>query len=302
MKELWGRLQAYHQRVWHVPVRAETYALMRIVVAFCLLTDQLVQYLPNLEFFYGAAGAVPAGVSDHYLLSDWRWTYYIFHPDDMRIIWTSFLLWMGATIAMLVGCKTRWATAAVWFGYLCFYFRNDFMMNSGDRLLCASLFILMLLPTGEALSIDRRGSERESPLRLPAWGVRVFQWQIAFLYLSTGICKAYGSMWWDGTVMHYVLNDVTMTHWSFGVFALPLWMTQIMTWVTLCWELLFLPLVWYRPTRKWVLMTGICFHLGIVLLIEVGWFGFYTLCYYAAFVPDSFWEDRDLRLDKTQPA
>ena len=99
-----------------------------------------------------------------------------------------------------------------------------------------------------------------------------------------------------------VLNDVTMTHWSFGVFTLPLWLTQLMTWGSLAWELLFLPLVWYRPTRKWVLLFGLAFHVGIAFLIEVGWFGFYTLCYYAAFVPDSFWEARDRRRVETQPA
>ena len=135
-----------------------------------------------------------------------------------------FCALVAATACMLVGFKTRWATAIVWFGMLCFYFRNDFIMNSGDRLLNAILFILMLNPIGRAWSIDSRQASkrnaRSEPARVAPWGVRVLQWQIALLHFSTGVRRPMGP-WWDGTVIHYVLNDVTMTHWSFALLPLP---------------------------------------------------------------------------------
>ena len=56
---------------------------------------------------------------------------------------------------------------------------------------------------------------------------KLLQWQLAFLYLSTGICKAHGQMWWDGTVIHYVLNDVAMTHFSYAQFPLPFFVLLI---------------------------------------------------------------------------
>ena len=295
--------QNYHQSVWHTPIRAETYAVIRICVALCMLTDQLFQFAPYLDFFYGPHGFAPADSQEAYLKYNWRWTYLVFNTDNMAIIWACFALWVAATACMLVGFKTRWATAIVWFGMLCFYFRNDFIMNSGDRLLNAILFILMLNPIGRAWSIDsRQASKQETssePARVAPWGVRVLQWQIVLLYFATGVAKAHGSMWWNGTVIHYVLNDVTMTHWSFSLLPLPFAVTAVMTYLSLFWELLFLPLVLFKPTRKWTLFFGIAFHLGITFLIEVGWFSFYTMCLYAAFIPDTYWEKRDLARQKT---
>jgi hypothetical protein len=102
-------------------------------------------------------------------------------------------------------------------------------------------------------------------------------------------------MWWDGTVVHYVLNDVAMSHWSYALFPLPLFVTKLMTWASIIWELGFLFLVLYRPTRKYTLYFGIAFHVTISLMVEVGWFGFFTMSLYAAFIPDEYWKKREQR-------
>src|SRR5438445_642538 len=59
-------------RFWHQPVRAERLALMRILLGLSLLTDQLFQYLPNLEEFFGPTGVAPRGLHDWYQLAVWR--------------------------------------------------------------------------------------------------------------------------------------------------------------------------------------------------------------------------------------
>ena len=299
LTNLKSKYKSYHQEVWHNPIRAETYAILRIVVAFCLLMDQLVQFLPNLEFFYGPTGFAPVETMETHVLYYWRWQSFIFFTNDMAVIYTCFFLWVGATVSMLVGWKSRISTCLVWFGFMCFYYRNDVIMNSGDRLLFAILFILVLSPVGKALSVDSKKQPADAsssgPVTVPPWGIRVLQWQIALLYLSTGITKLHGHMWWEGTVIHYVLNDVTLAHWSFAYFPLPLFVTKIMTYASVIWECLFLFLVWYKPTRKATLFFGVAFHLGITFLIEVGWFSFYTMTLYLAFLPDSYWQKRDLK-------
>lgn len=81
-----------------------------------------------------------------------------------------------------------------------------------------------------------------------------------------------------------------MSRWSFAQLPLPFWLTRAMTYVSVGWEVLFTPLVLFRRTRPWALWFGILFHLGIWFTIEVGWFSFYTMSYYGAWVPDTFWE------------
>lgn len=298
-------------RFWHVPVRAERLALTRIFFGLALLTDQLFQYLPHLGEFFGAEGVAPAGVHDRWLLKNWHWHILVLGTDDLNILYPVFFFWVGATIAFILGWHTRLMNVAVWFLAACFQMRNPCILNGGDDTLMVGIFLLMLMPTGQALSLDalrRRvgaasraapGPARHAgptePALVPAWGVRVLQIQLAVIYLSTGLVKLKGSgmfegTWWEGTSIHYVLNYVTMSRWSFAQLPLPLWLTAPLTYVSVWWEALFPLLVLSRWTRKWALWFGVLFHVGIYLTIEVGWFSFYTLAFYGAWIPDEFWE------------
>jgi hypothetical protein len=49
-------------------------------------------------------------------------------------------------------------------------------------------------------------------------------------------------------------------------------------------------LVLFRRTRAAALWLGMSFHLGIWLTIEVGWFSFYVMAFYAVWVADWFWK------------
>lgn len=289
-------------RFWHEPVRAERLALMRILLGAALLTDQLFQYLPHLEEFFGPQGVAPQGLHDAYQLKLWRWTVLLFHHDAPGVIYPCFWAWVAVTAAWTLGLATRLTNVLAWFGTLCWINRNPNILNGGDDTLQVGLFLLMLSPCGKALSLDawllRRGARR-----VPPWSLRVLQIQLCVIYLTTGVVKLVGEgwkggwlpegTWWDGTSIHYALNYVTMSRWSFAQFPLPLWLTAAMTYVTVWWETLFPALVLLPRVRPWALGFGLLFHAGIWLTIEVGWFSFYTMAFYGVWVPDRFWERRD---------
>src|SRR5262249_43149388 len=44
-------------------------------------------------------------------------------------------------------------------------------------------------------------------------------------------------------------------------------------------------LIFSGPSWRWVLLAGVCLHLGILLTMEIGWFSQVTLCWYVLFVP-----------------
>jgi len=96
--------------------------------------------------------------------------------------------------------------------------------------------------------------------------------------------------WWDGTSIHYVLNYLTMSRYSYASLPIPLWLTATMTYVTVWWETLFPLLVLWRWTRKWALAFGILFHVGIWLTLAIGWFGFYMIALYGVWIPCDFWK------------
>jgi hypothetical protein len=288
-------------RFWHVPVRAERLALMRILLGLALLTDQLFQLLPNFEEFYGPTGVAPEGLHDSRQLANWRWTMFFFNTDYLPVLYAVFSIWVAATFLMLVGWHARLMNVLVWFLTMCFINRNGNILNGGDDTLQVGLFLLMLGPSGQALSVDawrRRRAGTPWPAVMPAWPVRVLQIQLCMIYLSTGLVKLKGEgflegTWWDGTAVHYVLNYVTMSRWSFAQVPVPFWLTAILTYTSVWWEVLFTPLVLYRRTRAAALIFGVLFHLGIFFTLEVGWFGWYTLALYGVWIPDSFWIRRE---------
>lgn len=299
------------QRFWHEPVRAERLALTRIFLGLALLTDLLFQSLPNLDAFYGPGGVAPYGVHHEWMALWWRWTIWLFHTDELPVVYAAFGLYLAVTAAFTVGWHTRLMGVLVWFLSLCFNTRNPILGNKGQDVLMAGLFLLALAPCGRALSLDRwlerrrRGPAIDEPPTTPAWPVRVLQIQVCMIYLTTGLAKLIGAgitrgewfegTWWDGTSLHYVLNDTTMSRWSYAQLPLPLWVTAPATYVVVWWETLFPLLVLYRRTRGWALGLGVLFHLGIFFTIAVGGFSFYTLALYGVWVPDRFWARRPAR-------
>jgi hypothetical protein len=308
-------------RFWHAPLRAERLALTRILFGLALLADQLVQYLPDLADNFGPDGIAYAGLYDWFGLSRWRLTVLIFNTDDLAFVSVALGLWMAASLAFTLGWHTRWTSILVWFVTMAWVNRNPGIKNGGEDVLCAGLFLLMLSPCGQALSLDRLRERRKhragpDPPLGPAWPVRLIQIQLCILYLSTGLAKLVRALpgldedwtdpgnwgtWWQGTSIYYVLHNVGRTRWAYAQFPIPFWITVVANYLTVGFETFFPLLVLYRRTRKWTLWFGVLFHLGIYLSLEVGWFSFYVLCLYGVWVPDAFW-DRWARSKKVSPA
>jgi hypothetical protein len=292
---------------------------MRILLAAALLADELFQLLPNMADFFGPDGIGPAGMFDAHQMQNWRLTYYFFGTDNLTVLYCAFAVWVAVTVGFLIGWQTRGMSVLVWFFTRCFLERNPNIVYGGDSVLLAAVFLLMFTPSGDALSIDawlkRRRGLLVGPAWVPPWSLRLMQVQLCLIYLSTGLIKLAGDSlgstplpewnhwqewpqwfhdnfqgtWWDGTSLHYFLNDTTMTRWSFVQFPLPFWITAVMTYFVVSWEILFPLLVMNRRTRPWTLMIGLLFHLGILVSVAIDSFVFYTLTFYALWTTDSFW-------------
>lgn len=282
------------RRFWHEPLPAQRLAYARILFALALFSDQLCQYWPNLDDFYGPHGIAPAGLMDDWALRVWNWPMLIFNTDDMNIVVPLFWTWVAATFLFLVGWQTRVMSVFVWFLTFAFHSRNPSVLNFGDNFLRNGLFLLMISPCGRALSIDAWLRHRRQPVAapetIPAWPVRLFQIQLCIIYFATGLCKLvrepdwFTGSWWDGTSLHYVMNMVTRTRWSYAQAPIPFWLSASLTYVVVAWEVLFPVLVLSRYTRKWALWFGVLFHLGILITLEIGWFGFYSLAMYGVWI------------------
>ncbi len=296
------------QRFWHVPVRAERLALMRICLGLALLSDQFLQVLPAFSYLFGPGGTSPAGLHEAWQLEYWNWTILFFYTDDLTVLALAFAAWVAVALLWTVGLWTRTTNVVLWLLTLAFLWRNPNHLNGGDYVLMVGLFLLMLSPCGRALSLDARRRRHQTgqtrPAYTEAWPVRLIQIQLCTLYCCTGLVKLKGEWdwdgpfhltgtWWDGTSVHYVANFLHMTRWSYAQLPVPFWVTRPLTYATAWWEALFPLLVLWRWTRRPALAFGLLLHLGIVLQVEVGTFSFFTMAFYAVWVPCTFWRRWD---------
>lgn len=304
-------------RLWHQPLRAERLGLMRLCIGLALLGEQLVEFLPNLPVLYGPEGIAPDGARTSLALGRWRWATLFFYTDDLFTVYVVFWLWAFFAAAFAVGFFTRASNVAVWLLTMAFVNRTRFLLNGGNDMLQAALFLLMFSPSGQALSVDawlrhrltrRPGDGDSNQAYVAAWPVRLIQFQLCIVYFSTGLLKLKGypglfmGTWYEGSSVHYALNIVDRARWAYCQFPLPFWLTACLTYATLAWEALFPFLLFTRPTRWLALGFGVLFHVGICCSIEVGWFGYYALCYYAVWTPDEFWAWLDGKPAQATPA
>ncbi|MCP4809152.1 MAG: hypothetical protein GY913_12940 [Proteobacteria bacterium] len=115
--------------------------------------------------------------------------------------------------------------------------------------------------------------------------LRLFQLNVALVYVATGALKALEAPWWDGTAVWRSLGSEH--YWRFdlsGLLAHP-WtfpLTKLATWATLAWELAF-PLVFWKRLRPYMLLGGVALHAGIVVCLNIGPFSEVMIWSYLAF-------------------
>jgi hypothetical protein len=251
-------------------------------------------------------------------------------------------VWFFFTLLMLLGCCTRLSVVVVWVLSVSFVNMNSYNDNAGDEVRNIALFYLMLCPCGAAWSLDgwwarwwgRRDGRLarwlgrpDQPVFIQPWALRLLFIQMALIYCCNGLFKLLGPDWTQGNSLYYVLNDLTLARWSYAAYPIPLWLTRVMTWSVLSFEVgfpLFMLLPWLvsgllrlqalrsraivravrllRYLRVVVLCFGVLFHLGIFASMELGFFGPYMICLYAPLLPWGRWLGRRERQGQVKTA
>jgi hypothetical protein len=276
---------------WTEPVRAERLAALRIGIAAVLLVDLLWNYWPHLHDFFGRDSLGSPELFAWYGRAP-RWNWSLFRGvEEPPVFDVAMILWLAAVTGLLLGFWTRLNAVAVWALSTSFANLNTWIDNAGDQIRAIVLFYLILTPCGAAWSLDslwqRWRGRRTGPVFIHPWPLRLLVLQMMVMYGCNGLYKVCGQSWQDGNSLYYVLNDITLVRFSYVQMPVPVWITRLLTWTVLVWEITFPLSVCLRWTRTPALLFGASFHLGIFASMELGGFAPYALCLYLPFIP---WE------------
>lgn len=275
------------ERFWFEPESTVTMTLLRIVFGVIVL-GWTISLTPDLDAFFSNSGLLskaPGGGGVWGILT-------VFHSD--LAVQLVFAMLLVASIALIVGYQTRLAALLVFVGILSFERRNPYVFNTGDGLLRLIAFYLMLMPSGLALSLDRRLAAPDRlwdfPLRAP-WALRLMQIQLTVIYLAGLWAKLMGTTWNDGTAVSYAMRVADLNRFPLPGFLIhSLLLSNLMTYGTLAIEFSVPILIWNRRLRPFVMLAGVSLHLGIEYSIRVGFFSLAMLTMYLSFV-DPAWAE-----------
>lgn len=281
---------------WILPLLGGGLAMLFLGLAFLLGWRDPRERVPyrslslSAMFFFALCG-VGAKLASMKSYDPQAWWMPIFHSwqnEDSFVI-GAMNLWIVCVVMLLFGFFTRTAAVLTWMLGMTFDNTNPYILNAGDTIRIILLMFLMLCPCGAAWSIDAWRAKRAGPVYVHPWPIRLLFVQLMIIYLMNGLYKFWGTTWSDGTSLHYVLGDLALSRFSATWLDLPPWLTRLMTWTVLIWELTFCWLVLWRPTRILALLFGVMFHLGIFMTMELGIFVPYALCLYLPLVPWERW-------------
>jgi Vitamin K-dependent gamma-carboxylase len=269
-------------------------ALFRIALGLLVVFDA-VGRMPDLTAHYTDAGAVPRAVIDELRGGDVPLSLYLL---DGSALFAGSLLALHAVAGacMVVGYRTRWATAAAWLLTFSLHHRNLLVANFGDLIQRLLLFWSLFLPLGERASLDRRSDAAKDPApnRFLGWGSAGFIVQLLSIYFFSALHKT-GSTWHDGSAVAVSLSNDSLAKLPQAAIALGypqllVLLTHAVRYFEMIGPLLMLVPVATTPLRIALVLAFWSFHLGLFAFLELGTFSFVCIAAWCALIPGAIWD------------
>jgi len=287
-----GRVRAVASRVAgairrRFEVDARALAAVRVALGTLVIAD-LALRARNLVAFYTDRGVLPRAA----LFGEYSDVYSVHALWGEA--WIQAVLFLVAGVfglALLVGYRTRIATAVSWVLLVSLHARNPMVLNGGDVLFRMLLFWGLFLPLGERWSLDARRRDRRPRATIASVGTAALLGQMTVLYVTNAVHKTRGVQWLNGEAIVYVfsLDQFTVLLGNVIADVYPLLRLFTYVWITL---VVLSPLLLLSAGKiRTLLATGfVGMHLGMLATMKIGIFPLIVVAGLLAFYPSWVWD------------
>ncbi len=273
---------------WFTPRDPATLGVIRICTGLMLFYTHLV-WSKDLLGFLGREGRLSLDFVERFQRSSFAWSHLLW-VDSPAAIWAIHLFALAVFALLTVGFASRTMSVLAFLLTVSYAHRAVGALFGLDQINIMLSLYLMVGPCGDEYSVDRqlnRIKKPGDPSVTANIAIRLIQVHMCVIYLFAGLGKLLGASWWDGTAMwlslaNYEYQSIDMTwlgHWP--------WLINILTHITVFWEVSYCVLVWPRLTRPLVVFLAIPLHLGIAICLGMITFGTAMLIGNLAFVSSS---------------
>jgi len=205
-----------------------------------------------------------------------------------RISLLVFVLTALAALLTALGLWTRVSSVALAIGVVSLHHRNAAILHGGDTVIRVACIYLAIAPSGAACSLDRllgllHGKVSSAPVLVSMWPQRLIAYNTALLYLTTTWAKWGGHLWQNGTANWYPARLPEFFRFPVPQFVNEFPMVYFTSYGTLAVEFSLATLVFFRPLRGYVLLSGLLLHGYIEYSMNIPLFSYLVTSLYISF-------------------
>ncbi len=288
-RELFRATRDGWNRFWFRAVDPATLGLIRILAGAMLFYTHTV-WSRQLEAFFGIHGWQTPNTTAAFGRPFLAWSYFDWISSP-TLLWIVHCAALVVFALLTLGLFSR-AMAVLAFLITVSYANHVPMAEFGlDHINGLLAMYLAVGPCGAAYSLDRLWQRRRAghPLAIKPRidaniAIRLIQVLLCVVYLCAGTGKMTGETWWNGTATW--LSIANLEYQSLDATWLVGWplLANLLTHLTVWWEVSYCVLVWPRLLRPIVLVLAIPIHLGIALYLGMPTFGLVMLIGNVAFI------------------
>ncbi len=289
-RELLVDAKAGWDHFWFTPSHAATLCVIRILAGAMLFYTHLIWTI-NSDAFFGQHSWLSSEAIDVLQNGSFAWSFLWLFDSSLALI-AVHVLSLIVFACLTLGLFSRVTAVLAFLISVSYANRVSPALFGLDQINVMLAMYLMLGPAGAHYSLDRllarRGSSNRATDTRPSVAanisIRLIQVHMCVIYLFAGLSKLQGPAWWNGTAIWGAIAN--LEYQSIDMTWLVNWplLVNLLTHVTVAWEISYCVLVWNRLTRPLVLLLALPIHLGIGFCLGMMTFGTIMLVANLAFV------------------
>ncbi len=180
-------------------------------------------------------------------------------------------------LLIMLGYKYRWSTIVFALMWTATYLMQKSSYNNHYYLLVLLSWIMVILPANKNTSLDVKENPTIKSDSMPQWVSYLLITQMFIVYTFGAIAKLYPD-WLDTTFLEILLKSKEH-YYIIGDFLQNKSLHHFLAYGGILFDGLIIPLLLFKPTRKFALLVSIFFHIFNSIVFQIGIFPFLSLAF-----------------------
>ncbi len=184
---------------------------------------------------------------------------------------------------VMLGYRYRFSIIAYTILWTGTYLMQKASYNNHYYLLVILSTLMCIQPAANYCSIDAKRNPKIIKQSMPQWCTYIVIIQMAIVYTFASVAKWYPD-WLDTSVIE-LLMSTRADYPIIGGVLQQKWVHYILAYMGLIFDLLVVPLLLWKPTRKWTFFASLFFHLFNSIVFQIGIFPYMSIALIVFFYP-----------------